>query len=308
MHNMLLQVVKDMRLGEQYPRHVPGILYLVIDFRATVCYIEIRMGERALLTLWSIKERIGRLNKYQKGLLLILAAMVIVFSVLYPVTISRVGFEYNDKIFVPEQIDGGTVYSGRIGGEQASFTVTADGTVEFRCGDRYYGPYTASEAPDAVPEDMRSEPDVTGVELFEGGELIFRGAAEEFGGRYLLFDEDGNTLGAAIRVYSNDGSVYDGDGNLVDPIEPGAGTIIELMRSPELTHKGSWLMWLLGIFACAVTVCSILFADELFRWNLSFSIRNADRAEPTEWEITTRYISWTVLSIMALVVFIIGLR
>ena len=26
MHNMLLQVVKDMRLGEQYPRHVPGIL------------------------------------------------------------------------------------------------------------------------------------------------------------------------------------------------------------------------------------------------------------------------------------------
>ena len=67
-------------------------------------------------------------------------------------------------------------------------------------------------------------------------------------------------------------------------------------------------MWLLGIYACAVTVCSILFADELFRWNLSFSIRHADRAEPTDWEIATRYISWTVLPIMALVIFILGLR
>lgn len=255
-----------------------------------------------------LKERIRRLDRYQKGVMLVVAAMIIVFTVLYPVTILRVGFEYNDSILVPEQIDGGTVYSGRIGGERASFTVTADGTVEFVCGDVSFGPYTAREDPSAVPADMRTETDVTGVELFERERLIFRGAVEEFGGRYLLFDEDGNTHGADIRVSFNGGSVYDGDGNLVDPIEPGAGTIIELMRSPELTHKGSWLMWLLGIFACAVTVCSILFADELFRWNLSFSIRNADRAEPTDWEIATRYISWTVLPIMALVIFILGLR
>lgn len=255
-----------------------------------------------------LKERIRRLDRYQKGVMLVVAAMIIVFTVLYPVTILRVGFEYNDSILVPEQIDGGTVYSGRVGGERASFTVNTDGTVEFVCGDVSFGPYTAREDPSAVPADMRTETDVTGVELFERERLIFRGAVEEFGGRYLLFDEDGNTHGADIRVSFNGGSVYDGDGNLVDPIEPGAGTIIELMRSPELTHKGSWLMWLLGIYACAVTVCSILFADELFRWNLSFSIRNADRAEPTDWEIATRYIPWTVLPIMALVIFILGLR
>lgn len=308
MHNMLLQVVKDMRLGEQYPRHVPGILYLVIDFRATVCYIEIRMGERALLTLWSIKERIGRLNKYQNGLLLILAAMVIVFSVLYPVTISRVGFEYNDKIFVPEQADGVTVYSGRIGGEQASFTVSEDKTVEFSCGGSYYGPYTVREAPDAVPEDMRTETDVTGVELFEGGELIFRGAMSENTHGTWLLNEDGSPAGFRVYATTNYGVVYDMDGNVVDPLEPDASTILSLMRGPELTHKGEGLVWFGGVLLCVITACSILFADELFRWNLSFSIRNADRAEPTDWEIMTRYISWTVLPIMALVIFIIGLR
>ena len=108
--------------------------------------------------------------------MLVVAAMIIVFTVLYPVTILRVGFEYNDSILVPERIDGGTVYSGRIGGERASFTVTADGTVEFVCGDVSFGPYTAREDPSAVPADMRTETDVTGVELFERERLIFRGA------------------------------------------------------------------------------------------------------------------------------------
>lgn len=113
--------------------------------------------------------------------------------------------------------------------------------------------------------------------------------------------------GASISVTYSDGTVYDGDGNLVDPLEPDVYTVIELMYGPELTHKGSWGMWLLGMFVCIATAVSILFVDELFRWNLSFSIRNADKAEPSEWEITTRYISWTVLPIMALVVFVRGL-
>ena len=89
------------------------------------------------MALEGIKKRIVGLDRYQKAVLLILAVMAAVFSVLYPVTISRVGFEYNDKIFVPEQADGVTVYSGRIGGEQASFTVSEDKTVEFSCGGSY---------------------------------------------------------------------------------------------------------------------------------------------------------------------------
>jgi hypothetical protein len=57
-----------------------------------------------------------------------------------------------------------------------------------------------------------------------------------------------------------------------------------------------------------MTAVSILFADELFRWNLAFQIRNADRAEPSDWEIAGRYIGWTALTIMALVLYVMGLR
>ena len=41
-----------------------------------------------------------------------------------------------------------------------------------------------------------------------------------------------------------------------------------------------------------------MFADELFRFNLAFRIRDAGRAEPSEWEIAGRYISWAVLPVV----------
>lgn len=59
-------------------------------------------------------ERFKNLNLYQKAVLIFMSAMVLVFSVIYPVTISRVGFEYENTILVPCQENGSTVYSGRL--------------------------------------------------------------------------------------------------------------------------------------------------------------------------------------------------
>jgi hypothetical protein len=51
-----------------------------------------------------------------------------------------------------------------------------------------------------------------------------------------------------------------------------------------------------------------LFADELFRLELAFKVRNVDKVEPSEWEITGRYIGWLVLPIIALAIYIMGLQ
>ena len=50
--------------------------------------------------------------------------MALVFAVVYHMTIARVGFLYQDKIFVPSEENGVTVYSGKISGEPAQFTVS----------------------------------------------------------------------------------------------------------------------------------------------------------------------------------------
>ena len=252
-------------------------------------------------------EKIKCLNRYQKGSLLLITAMVLVFTVVYPMTIAREGFAYKNNILIPNQENGNAVYSGKIQGKQASFTVSADKTVVFQYGDKIYGPYTAKEDPTAIPKDEELGKYMTGVELRQGEEILFRGGVWDQGEYRWLYNEDGSLESLGFSVMIN-GIESDENGNVADPMKPSVSTILDLMAGPELTHKGEWIAWFTGVFVCIVTALSILLADELFRWNLSFQIRNVDRAEPSDWEIAGRYIAWTIMPIMAMVIFIMGLQ
>ncbi len=99
-------------------------------------------------------QRIRALTLYQKIVLLILLMMALLFTILYPVTISREGLLYEDTILLPEATETGMVYSGRIDGEAASFTVS-EGEVTFQHGDKFYGPYTGREDETAIPQDSQ---------------------------------------------------------------------------------------------------------------------------------------------------------
>ena len=253
-------------------------------------------------------ERFKRLSRFQKGILLFLLAMTLVFTVAYPVTISRVGFAYKGAILVPRQENGHTVYAGRLRGQQTRFTVSADGTVVLQHGDTTYDPYTAREDPSAVPKDSELAGRMTGVELRQGEAVLFRGGVLDAGGSLWLYNADGSFGSLGISHVTSDGIERDENGNEIDPIAPSASDLLALMAGPTLTHKGEWAAWFGAVFLCAVTALSVLFADELFRWNLAFWIRNADQAEPSDWEIAGRSVSWTVLSAVALALFILGLQ
>ena len=148
----------------------------------------------------------------------------------------------------------------------------------------------------------------SGVELRQGEEILFRGGVLETGDSYWLYNEDGTLENFGISYVTGDGIVRDENGNVIDPMEPSASTILDLMAGPELTHKGEGFVWFGAVFICVLNAISILFADELFRWNLAFRIRNVDDSEPSDWVIAGRYITWTVLPIAALVLFVIGLQ
>lgn len=254
-------------------------------------------------------ERIKNLNLYQKSILILMLVMALVFAVLYPVTISRVGYEYKNAILVPSQENGNTVYSGKLKGKQACFTVTEDKTVLFQHGDKSYGPYTAKEDPTAIPKDSEMAEYMTGVELREGDEILFRGGVRDMGDFYWIQNEDGTSDNMVVITYGDSNGIErDENGNIVDPFEPSVSSVLELMHGPELTHKGIGYAWFVAVFICLVNAISILFADELFRWHLSFRVWNADHLEPSDWELAGRYIGWTVLSIMAFVMFVIGLQ
>lgn len=256
-----------------------------------------------------MKQKIQDLNWYQKGILLLLLALIPVYAVIYHVSISRVGVLYNDKIFVPAEESGATVYSGRLDGKPAEITVANDkAAVTFRCGDTVYGPYTIEEDPSALADIEFCPSDMRGVALYDGETLLFRGGFWPSGEFTQLYRADGSP-DLQMGLYAVENGVWkDADGNVVDPMKPDAADILRIALAPELTHKGDWLVWFGAVCISLLNVATILYADELFRWNLSFQIQNAENAEPSEWEMLSRYLGWTVLTILAFIVYILGLK
>ena len=252
--------------------------------------------------------KIKNLGLFQKIELVFLAALVLIFAVVYSVTIAKEGVVYENVILVPSEEKDNTIYSGKIKGEYAKFIVSKDKIVEFYHGDKIYGPYIAKEDPSAIPEKQEFSDSMRGLELYEGDKLLFRGGIMEHSDDKWIFDEDGNLQHMFISWETSNGTEYDENGNIIDPLEPTIYEIIDLMDGPEMTHKGDWEAWLAGTVICIFTAIYILFADEMFRWDLAFRIRNAEHAEPSECEIAGRYIAWVVLPIIALVLFVMGLR
>ena len=181
------------------------------------------------------------------------------------------------------------------------------GGVSYDLSDRGNFDYVLNMQDDSLIVEKRV---YMGDELVESGELAFiTGIVKEAGENFVLIEnEDGSMDDGEYFYVTIDGIRIDENGREIDPMEPTADVILKILDNPKLTHKGEWFPWFAGVAICIFNIASILFADELFRWNLSFQIRNADSAEPSEWEIAGRYLGWTVLAICALVMFITGLE
>ena len=250
-------------------------------------------------------ERLKGLGLYQKVILLLILVMALVFGVIYARTVSQEGFAYRKTILVPSVENEKTAYSGIDSGTPMAFTVSASKAVTFRYGDKVYGPYTVKEDATAVPPGREY---MKGIEVYCGEKLLFRGGAYKSSDFWLLIHENESDPHLDFHATFADGITRDENGNIVDPMEPSIQTVLEVMSGPEITHKGNWAIWFLSVFLCIVTAITILFADELFQLGLSFRIRNAEYAEPSDWEIAGRYISWTLIPVCALVLFIVGLQ
>ena len=253
-------------------------------------------------------DRIRELSRYGKLLLLVLIAMAVIFAVVYPVVTSREGYLYNERILVPSTENGNTTYSAKVKGEQWCFTVTPDKTVTFRYGDKKYGPYMVREDPTAIPAEDDMAKYMTGVEVRCGDEILFRGGIYDTGHFWIMTNEDGTNANISVSVVRGDGTRVDADGNIIDSMEPGVATVLQLVNGPALTHKGHGGFWFLGAFFSLIGAAYILFADELFRWRYIFRVRNPEDIEPSDWELGMRPVAWTVMVLGALAFYIMGLN
>ena len=245
-------------------------------------------------------------NNFQLGIIIFMMGIVLLFSILYPMTLAKIGYNYKGSILVPTEENGNKIYTGIVDGNRVKFVVSNE-KVEFYCKDKSYGPYTLKEDSMAIPNNHSFSTSMKGIEIKEKDIVIFRGGVLPMGDDFWLYRQDGEPY-YMIHGVMSDGTEIDEYGNPIDKMKPSLVTIIELVNGPELTHKGYGFAWFVGVIICILNMVSILYADEIFRFNLSFTISNAEHVEASDWEIIGRYFRWILFTILALFIFVIGLK
>ena len=259
-----------------------------------------------------MKERLKATNLYQRILLILMAAAFPLFFVIYQVVTAQPGIEYQGAFLRCEMQGEQAVYTGKVNGFQVRFAVSPEGKVEYTCDGVAQPAYTVVEDPTAIPAENEWSLDpavLRGAEIRQGEKVLHRVAWSDSSGFYIMVDENGKTVGNMFAItFSSGGKTYDENGQEIQPsAHPGPADLVNMVFEPEIVHRGDWQFWFMGTLAALGCILLILFADELFRFNLSFQIRNADWAEPSEWEIATRYIGWTLLAFVAVASYCMGL-
>lgn len=248
-------------------------------------------------------ERIKNQSKTQKVLMVIIAVMIVAFSIIYPVIMSIKGIEFRGDFLTKKEGQGDVTYTDGY----TSITVYDDRRIEYKCynrftGDGYkdiiYGPYSWTEDPSAMPVETNdgslSSDDFIGVTIMEGDKLYFRGAVAKNG--YRIYNAGGTAESSVVVTLGTDRAY-----------PPGIADIVSFIVGPQLTNRGNILFYIYGIVICIIAVINMLFPDELFKLAMWPRVRNLYDIEPSDWELTARVIGWYVFTIGAFVVFVMGL-
>lgn len=249
--------------------------------------------------------RIRKLNWYQKVLLIVILAMILIYPFLYHNTIARKGIAFHEVILEESSEGNARVYSGKLYDCPVSFTLNADKSVVFKFNDDVYGPYEYKDDNSIITD--KDHPDEKGIEISLNGQTVFRGTVFPINNTDCwLYNADGSQYynNEVIAEISQSKSGYTEYTTVLMPMD----VIAHLMVGMEPVHKGNWMYYGFSVVFCIIVALSILYADEIFRFGLHFTIKDPEKAEPAEWEIISRYVDWTLLVFLIYQLFSAGLN
>ena len=224
------------------------------------------------------------LSKLQKGILMTLLAMTVLFAVLTGVVRSQKGVLFEETLMDVTIEEGKTVYTGKIQGVPVAITVSrGDGTdiVTYQAEDAEADVYTMEYPLEPIQTDGHGM--VPGIRILKNGNVLFRGAYDPDGEFLAWFDENGD-WDAGITITG----VYDG---YARNLELSKGNVMYFANDPELTARGSWGLYLLLVLITAVLAFDVWYPTALFYLQHSCDVRDP---EPSDFYIASQKISWVV--------------
>ena len=237
----------------------------------------------------------------QKTILVLLAAMAVVFGILTAWFQLRPGVSFQDTLLYPSQEGDTTVYAGKVHGDRVTVTVTPDGsaagvdlTVEGRFSHHCRVTYPAGTITTAWGEALPR------VEIVRDGEVLFQGGYDDSEDRAFSLWRENGTADISVGFSVSGGA---------DPwygFEFSAWDILRFARGPALSRRGSWAVWALAaLLLSSLTALDVAFPKALFYFRNHWWVKNP---EPTESYMAIQKVGWVVLIVVILCVYIWGVR
>ena len=246
-------------------------------------------------------------TRLQKIVLLSLAAMALIFAVLLIISKLQPGALFSDTLLKPNETADGVTYTGKIRGEKVSISVqTESETVtvitcesENQRTDVYRMEYPLE--PILAKEGFAEGKMVDGIRITKNGEVLFEGG----------YAQDASMSGAAW--YDADGqwdpgmavTFWDGSGEQAGPLTLNERNVMYFASGPELTARGSWILYVMMVFFSLLVALDAAFPLTLFRLRHMCDVRDP---EPSDFYLAMQRIGWVVYPVLLFIGYIWALR
>ncbi len=246
-------------------------------------------------------KKLKELNGFKKSVLVVLAGLVVLFAFIYAALYQQEGRIFRDTFLKKAELPDRTVYTGTGDGKKFTISIDDEKNTTIFIGGKQYGPYKVLGG-DTTKETYPA------VTILQNDEVVFSGSLKQWDDSFIVFKDDGS-LYVGHPIYNGDVPVLDEHGKIIDVNEPTADEIIYISKDMDLSRRATeWGFYVLGTILSVITALSIIFADEIFVFYMSFRIADPETAEPSSFELGSRYFSWVVMPFIIILIYFMGLR
>ncbi|MDE6281036.1 MAG: hypothetical protein K2M15_04495, partial [Oscillospiraceae bacterium] len=231
-----------------------------------------------------LKEHWNEMSRGRRIILLLHPILFVLSLILFLTLGQQQAVSYGNGYLRYEQQGDADVYSGKADGHKVKYVVSPDSVVEFWLDGSLDSTYTVTEDPTAIPETneaavLGGPENLTGIEIRKGNDVWFRGAYPTYYSYFWLLDENGQSdVSDSIVIVG------------ASTPAPTPKNILSFVQGPEVSSRGQLEFILWGLLLSAICLASLLFEDQLFRWDLAFRVRDPYSAAPSEWELFSRWV------------------
>ena len=231
---------------------------------------------------------------YQKIVLGLLAAMLVVFGIITAVNQSRDGILFGDDFLRKEEVTDADCFTGKVNGEQVTVlrwygSENGSRTITLRVGERIHDTYTVYLGEPMIPlsgvvSNVASHLlEVPTVRIAKNDAVIFEGGYQESSGFFYT----------SRGEWTANGMYRMTDGSGADWLEknPPDSFLVQLALEPELVDRGDWRLYGLMVLFTLLTMVDVAFPHTIFRLRHRRWVKDP---EPTEDYMSMQHLAWMI--------------